>query len=281
MGRGMALLVLWACGAAWAVELPPPASRSVAVLEVRNDVAQAQDLAHRLVGALARNTSLQVVDAREGRRRFGMHLEAEVARCAGQPDCLAKIGQRLGVAEVLLLAVSQLGDVVLALQRIDVASRSVAGRVADSMPADQEADEARVLGWLQQLYPPETFKQYGHIRIHTDVSGAHVYLNASPRGQTPLRHPIRVLAPGHYRVLVEKAGYLPFQATLLVMPNTTVEVTASLSPQARSTPWYRRWYVWATLGAGVALAAGGTALGATLSREPPDRTRVPAVIEVR
>lgn len=281
MGRSVALVVLCACGSAWAGAPPSPASRSVVVLEMRSDVAQAQDLADRLVRALARNTSLQVVDAREGRRRFGARLEGEVARCAGQPDCLAEIGQRLGVAEVLLLAVSRLGDVVLALQRIDVAGRGVAGRVADSMPADQEPDEARVLGWLQQLYPPETFKRYGQIRISTDVSGAHVYLNARPRGQTPLRDPIHVLAPGNYRVLVEKAGYLPFQATLMVMPDTTVEVAAPLVPEVRSTPWYRRWYVWAALGTGVALAAGGAALGATLSREPPDMTRVPGVAEIR
>ena len=258
-----------------------PAGRAVAVLEYRTAAAQAQDLAGRIAQALGSNTSLQVIDAREGRRRLGARLDGEVAACAGDAACLGAIGQRLGAAEVVLLAVSQLGDLVLAIQRIDVAKKAVTGRVADSIGAGQALDEPRILSWLQQLYPPETFKRYGQILIRTDVGGAQVYVNAKPRGQTPLPGPIQVLAPGNYRILVEKSSFLPFQAQLSVMPDTTVEVAAQLIAEQRSKPWYKRWYVWVGIGAGLAEAVGAAALGATLGREPPDMSRVPGTIEIR
>lgn len=257
-----------------------PTGRSVAVLEYRTASAQAQDLAGRLGQAVARNTALQVIDGPEGRRRLGSGLDKDVSACNGEPACLGRIGQRLGASEVLFLAVSQIGDMVMAIQRIDEGGR-VTGRVADSVPAGQILDEARILTWLQQLYPPETFKRYGQIRVSTDVGGAQVYVNAKARGQTPLHEPIQVLAPGNYRILVEKSRHLPFQAQFTVMPETTVEVQALLPKELVSRPWYQRWYVWAGIGAGLALAGGAAALAASLSREPPDMTRVPGTIEIR
>ena len=62
---------------------------------------------------------------------------------------------------------------------------------------------------------------------------------------------------------------------------TTVEVQALLPKELVSRPWYQRWYVWAGIGAGLALAGGAAALAASLSREPPDMTRVPGTIEIR
>jgi hypothetical protein len=266
-------------------------SDAVAVFEFRNDVQALADLPERLAAALRQNTSLQVIDLGETRRRLGPGIDAEVARCEGETRCLSRVGERLGAREVLLVAVSQLGDVVLALQRIDVAEQKVVARYADSLVADkspaggdraQSVDEVRVLGWLQQLYPPETFKRYGRIHITTDVEGAQVYINAKARGQTPLAEPLQVLAPGSYRLLVEKDRFLPFQATLSVMPDTTVEVTARLQHEQRPTPWYRRWYVWGGLGAGVAaIAASAVALKLGLDVPPPDMTRIPGAVVFR
>ncbi len=265
-----------------AAEPVPIAENAVAVLEYRNAVEHAGDLAGQVAQALGRNTSLKVLDPREGRQRLGPRLDAEVAACAGDVACLAGVGRRLGVREVLLAAVSQLGDVVVALQRVDVVRRAVIGRVADSLPAGQQVDEARVLGWLQQLYPPETFKRYGQIRVTTDVEGVQLYINAKPRGKTPLA-PVQVLAPGNYRLLLERPRFLPFQAAVSVMPDTTVEVAAHLTPELRATPWYRRWYVWTAIGAGAvaAVSAGLAIYYGAFNQGPADMTRVPGYLDLK
>jgi hypothetical protein len=261
-------------------EKPPiSGAESVALFEYRNDVKQLADLPERLTQALTQNTSLTVINLSEARRRLGPSVDAEVARCDGETRCLSLVGKKLGAKEVLLLAVSQLGDVVMALQRIEVEDQRVVARYADSIVSGQSVDEVRVLHWLEQLYPPETFKRYGQIRITTDVEGAQVYVNAKARGKTPLAEPLQVLAPGSYRLLIEKAKLLPFQATLTVMPDAVVEVTAHLPREGKESPWYRRWYVWAGIGAGVvAVVATGVAIHLATDRPPPDTSRVPGSV---
>lgn len=264
--------------------IAPTAGDSVALFEYRNDVKQLADLVDRLTVALQQNTSLSVVNLVEARRRLGPSVDADVARCDGETRCLTGVGERLKVKEVLLLAVSQLGDVVLALQRIDVAEKRVVARYADSLSGGQGVDETRLLGWLQQLYPPEAFKRYGQIRIATDDEGqgAQVYVNARPKGKTPLSEPLSVLAPGNYRLLVEKPRYLPFSAAVTVMPDTVVEVEARLQRETVQQPWYKRWYIWAGIGAGVAaVAATGLAIYFATDKPPPDMTHVPGTVVIR
>lgn len=255
---------------------------TVAIFEYRNDVKQFADLAERLTLTLQQNTSLELIDLAEARRRLGIGVDAAVARCDGETQCLSAVGERLKAKEVLLLAVSQLGDVVLALRRILVKDRRVVARYADSLSSGTQVDEARLLSWLQQLYPPETFKRYGQIRILTDISGAQIYLNAKPRGQTPLPEPLSVLAPGNYRLLLEKDRYLPFQASLLVMPDMVVDVDANLIKQEQTQRWYSRWYVWTGIIASLAaVSATSMAIYFGTSKPAPDMSHLPAVIEIR
>lgn len=262
--------------------LAAPGSESVALFEYRSDAKQLTDLVERLTQAMTQNTSLGVITLVEARRRLGSGVDSEVARCDGETGCLSAVAERLQVKEVLLLAVSQLGDVVLAIQRIDVKEKRVVARYADSLSAGQVLDEPRILGWLQQLYPPETFKRYGQLHVTTDTQGAQVYLNAKPRGKTPLDAPLSVLAPGSYRVLVEKPHFLTFQASVTVMPDSLVEVDAKLIAEVQQVPLYKRWYFWAGLGAGVAaVTASSLAIYYATAQPPPDMTHVPAIITFR
>lgn len=268
---------------------PGSADRGIGlvVLEYRNDVKALAGLPGQLGRTLAQNTSLQVVELSEARRRLGPQMDADVARCAGETVCLAQLGKRLGVEQVLLLAVSQLGDVVLALQRISVADARVVSRYADSLQPSQAGlgdtiDEARILGWLQQLFPPETFKRYGNIQVAANIDGAQIYVNSKASGTTPLVAPLQVLAPGNYRILLEKNKFLPFQAAVTVMPDTTVAVTATLLKEQKVTPWYRRWYLWTGIVFGAA-AVSATAVAVKLGTDTPapDTSRIPGSIEFR
>jgi hypothetical protein len=231
--------------------------RTVAVLEYRAGARGAHDIGLRMAKLLRETSSLNVVDLYEARRKVGPRVDAEVARCGGEARCVGAIGEQLGAEEVLLVGVSQLGDLIVALQRID-AQRGVAGaRLAESLPPEAEISDEQTLNWLKQLFPPEVFVRYGSIAIDADQAGAAITLNNEAAGKTPLGAPVRVRAPATYDLKVVKGGFVPFRARVDVLPDANVQVRATLIPESREVPWYKHWYVWAAIGG--ALAAGGAA----------------------
>jgi PEGA domain len=226
--------------------------KTVAVLEYRSGAKGAAGIGERLARALKANAAFDVIDPQEARRRVP-RIDAEVARCSGDATCIAMLGAKLGADEVLLIGVSQLGDVVLAMQRIEVSKGEAGARLAESLPADSEPSDDDVLGWLRQLYPPEAFRRYGSVRIVADVMGARVELNGALAGETPIADPIKVRAPATYRLRVAKPQYVPFLARIDVLPEATVEVRASLVRENQPVPWFKRWYVWAAVGGALAI----------------------------
>src|SRR5207245_3986920 len=126
-----------------------------AVLEFRAGVTEARDIGERLASLLEATTSLRVVGPNEARRRLAGHSDAQVARCGGDPACLGEIGRRLGADEVVLIGLSQLGDLIVALQRIRSGSGQVQGRVAESLALGSDPDREALLGILRRLMPPE------------------------------------------------------------------------------------------------------------------------------
>jgi hypothetical protein len=255
-----------------------PAKKTVAVLEYRAGAKGVTGIGERLAKLLKANAAFDVIDPQEARRR-NTRVDAEVARCSGEAMCIGSVGERMGADEVLLIGVSQLGDVVLAMQRIDARRGESGARLAESLPADSEPLDDEVLGWLRQLYPPEAFRRYGAIQVLADVDGAQVSLNNDAMGKTPIDHPLQVRAPATYRLRIDKPGYAPFQAKIDVLPDATVEVRASLQTRTGPTPWFKRWYVWAAVGGAIAVAGASVAiyygtrqdeapLGYILSRPP-------------
>src|SRR5207249_3258225 len=152
------------------------ARRKVAVVEFRGGVEQAAGLAQRLADRLKKTAALTVLSPIEARQRLG-RIDAEVARCAGDEGCLAKLGTRLDVDEAKVMA--QLSEV---------------------LPPSEEIDDKKLGAWLKQLYPPEVFKRYGFIVVTANIDGAMVTINGQEKGETPLEGKVRVLAPRSYRV---------------------------------------------------------------------------------
>jgi len=232
----------------------------VSVLEYRAGARALPGIGDRLAKLLGSSASVKAVSPADARRRLGPKVDADVARCGGEAMCIGAIGEQLGADEVVLIGISQLGDVVLAIQRIDARRGRMLSRLTESLSADNEViTDEQMLGWLKQLFPPELFKRYGAIRILADVADAEVMLNDELRGQTPVAEPLRVRAPAMYRVKLTKPGFAPFQAGIDVIPDATVEVRATLVRLNRELPWFKRWYVWLTVGAVV--AAAGVAVG--------------------
>ncbi len=228
-------------------------ARAIAVLEYRAGVTALPGLGDRLASVLGRATSLQVVGPAEARRRLP-RVDERVARCAGDPRCVADLGSKLAVQEVLLVGLSQLGDVVLALQRVVVADAQVAAREAESLAPRASPSDGDLMRYLQALLPAEDFVRFGEIRVSATPAGARVFLDGQPRGALPLS-PLRVRAPSQYTVRVAKAGFSDFTVKLDVPPEGVVEVNPTLQPLAEPAAWWRRWWIWAAAGAVVATTA--------------------------
>jgi len=261
-----------------AAEQAPAAARTgrrrVAILEHRTGVTRAADLAARMAAVLARSAALEVVSPEEARRRLGGRLDAQIARCAGDPTCVAHVGEKIKVDEVILVGISQLGDVILALQRISVRTRSVEGRIAEAISPEAEPSDDLLLGYLRRLLPPDDFRRFGGIRVKASVSGAEVTLDGLLRGRTPLAM-LRVEAPRRYQLKVRKSGYIDFDATLDVQPDGMVEVTPDLHRRPSALAWYQRWWVW-----GIAAAvAAGTATALALTLRPTASQQVPIYVD--
>jgi hypothetical protein len=233
--------------------------RTVAVLEYRAGARGAKEVGTRLARLLRDTAALIVIDPQEARRKLP-RVDADVARCGGEARCIGAIGDQLGAEEVLLAGVSQLGDTIIALQRIDAKRGEAGARLAESLPPDRDVTDEQGLTWLRQLFPPEVFRRYGTIAIEADQAGAAISLNSEGAGKTPSSSPIRVRAPGTYKLRVDKRGYVPFEARVDVMPDANIVVRATLVKETREVPWYKRWYVWAAIGGAVAVAGAATAI---------------------
>jgi hypothetical protein len=257
------LAIVMLVAATGVVRADPDPKRKVVVLEYRAGSSAIPGIARRIVDTLGKQTSLTLLGPEQTRAVYGDHLDQVVVKCAGEADCVAKIGQRVGAAEVILVGVSELGDVILTLQRIDVATRAVSGRVAESLAVTSKPTDAQIDGYLTRILPPSDFLRYGVIDIIASEAGAAVTVGGEQRGVTPIP-PIKLHAPATYDIHVEKRGFIAFNTQVTVPPDGEVKVRATLQKPG-ATAWYAHWYVLAAASAVVVGAAGTTVYFATRS----------------
>lgn len=244
-------------------EAPDP-KRKIAVLEFRSGSAELPEIDRRVAAILDRKTSLNVMDGAAARRVYPRSVDEAIVRCAGEAACLARIGKRLGVTEILLVGVSELGDVILTLQRIDVAEKRVMSRIAEALAPGARPDDAAVERYLKRVLPETDFLRFGTIRIDSNVSGARVTIDKESHGKTPVA-PIRVAAPASYAIQLSKTGYLDFRATVAVPPDAEVRVRPVLAKKPGNA-WYKSWWVAALAGT---VVVGATTAVVLLSRDDP------------
>ncbi len=228
--------------------------RKVAILEYRSGSSALPNLANRITDVMRKTTSLSVISPNQTRSIIGDGLDETIVKCAGASECLARLGQKAGVAELVLVGISEFGGVIVTLQRINTRTAEVTGRIADSLDAGLTPSDEQLVAYLSRLLPPSDFLQFGVIDIVANVAGASVSVGGQQRGVTPLPA-LRVDAPATYDVKIEKTGYVPFRATIQVPPEGTVQVKAELALRTQRA-WYARW--WVLAGAGV-IVAGATA----------------------
>jgi hypothetical protein len=236
----------------------PDPRRTVLVLEYRAASSALPGVAARVVAVMTRQTSLAVLGQDQARAMYGDLLDQVLVKCAGEATCVARIGQKLKAAEIILVGVSEMGDVILTMQRIDVVRREVVSRVADSLAAGAAPSDAQLAGYAGRLLPPSDFLRFGVIDIVANLAGAAVTVSGEPRGVTPIET-LKLHAPASYEIRVEKPGYLPFLTRVALPPEGEIKVEALLARRGAEAAWYQHWYVLAAAGVVVA-GAGGTAI---------------------
>jgi len=266
-------LLLSLGGVAWG---DPDPKRKVIVLEYRAGSAALPGISAHVVATIAKQTSLAVLGPDQTRVVYGDQLDGTLVKCAGEAECVARIGQKVGAAEVILVGVSELGDVILTMQRIDVASKDVSARIADSLAEGAMPTDAQVDAYLQKLLPPGDFRRYGVIDIVANLPGANVTVGGERRGLTPVQ-PLKLPAPATYEIKIEKQGYVPYTTKVALPPDGEIKVEAELSMRG-ATSWYQRWYVLAAAGILVA-GAGGTAIYFATRTDGGDRVGINGVVQ--
>ena len=244
----------------------PPKKTTIAVLEYRAGVQSSANITDQVVKLLKKKTSYKVVDIDEAKQRLGSRIEGDVADCAGEAACMARVGRKLKVDEVLLVGLTRLGDVIVALSRILTKNSKVAGRVGMSLTEGVGLPTKKLLKSLKQLLPSQAFKRYGWIRVKSNETGATITIGKKVYGQTPLDRPLKMKAPANYTITVAKKGFMTFQANLQVPPDATITVNARLMPKGAGAgpPIYKKWWFWTALGGSVAAAIAGTVAGVLL-----------------
>jgi PEGA domain len=265
--KALAVLLI-ICGVAHA---DPDPKRKVIVLEYRASSSALPGIANQIVTTLSKQTSLELLGPDQTRATFGDHLEQVISKCVGEADCIAKIGAKVGASEVILVGISELGDVILTMQRIDVQAHVVRARVADSLANGVTPDEDQIAYYLAKILPPGDFMRFGVIDIISSQAGALVTVGGEKRGATPIK-PLKLHAPATYTVRVEKDGFTPFTTKIALPPDGMLQVNANLSKKGGGTAWYAHWYV---LTIGSILVAGVAGGGIYYATRPPPATSVP------
>ena len=236
----------------------PDPKRKVVVIEYRSGSSALPGIAKRIVETMTKLTSLQLLDPDQTRTVYGDQLDQAIPKCSGDAACIAAIGKKVGAADVLLVGVSELGDVILTVQRIEVAKGEAVTRIADSLAAGAVPSDDQINGYLARLLAPADFMRYGVIDIVANLAGAAVTVGGTSRGLTPIEA-LKLPAPATYEIRVEKEGFVPFTTKVALPPDGEIKVEAALSRRGGNGAWYGRWYVLA--GAGVLVAgAAGTAI---------------------
>ena len=259
MTRILVILCLLA-SLAHADEVDP--KRKIIVLEYRSGSSAMPHIADRIVSLLSKETSLSVRGPDATRAVYGEHLDLVIVKCAGEAECVARIGQKVGASEVIMIGVSELGDVILTIQRIDVATRTVSSRLADSISGGQFPNDAKLDGYLKKLLPASDFLRYGVIDIISSESGALVTVGGQQRGTTPIPA-LKLKAPASYDIRIEKRGFQPFTTSVQLPADGELRVRANLARPGGAPAWWQHWYVLAPAAVVVAGAAGGTIYFAT------------------
>lgn len=263
--------------------LPAPAPRrvaadaveekSVAILDLRASEATAD-----VAGALNMIVTAEVAAARgfraisrnDLRTMLAHQSEVQMMGCT-DVSCMADIA-KLAAADFLVSGgIEQLEDsYVFSLELVD----PKIPRVIERQTATWRDDPNRMVELARPyvarlLAGPKAQEHVGSLEIIT-LDKASIVLDGNAVGAAPLEHTVQNLPTGVHTLEVVMDGYLPARHDVVVVNNETTLARIDLVDAESLKPWYSKWWVWGSVGGGLALIGGGVAIvaAAALAEQP-------------
>lgn len=208
-----------------------------------------------------------------------MAQNRELEGCLDQPSCQEKLAMQSNATYALRLEF-QLGAAALSVPELqsgssqrpvvayrysasvlDVEVGAIAATATDSCVASAcNKLMSRIADMVGDLLKTAANKPRGTLLVSSEPAGATVKLGPRNIGSTPLRRDAFI---GPYELVLEKSGYYPLVAQVLVEDNRELKLDRPLIPLPVVAPSRSRAILkWTTLGLGiVSAAAGATLLG--------------------
>ncbi len=222
------------------------------------DPETADALTELAIGAVATRGHVSIVGKEEFQAQLG-HSEARSAECVSSTACLGRVGVHLGVDEIIAGTIARRGDRwIFNINRIDMRSGDLAGRVFQEVPGDVGALADAVQAAIPELYTQVT--DPAQLLVSTNVDGAEVVVDGVLigvyRGEAVQ---LVDVAPGRHELVVTAAGYFDWTRVVNVAEGATMQIEATLEvPDDPGESGGISPLVW--IGFGTAAVAGGMAI---------------------
>ena len=200
----------------------------------------------------------EVMSKGDLRRLISRQEEALMMGC-NDASCLMDLASLAEADNLITASVNKLGErTILTIELLDAKLQTVLRRQAIAWRGDPSGlvELARAcLAWI--IEGPEAGKLRGNLQVVADQDKAAVFINGKSQGETPIDL-FPDLTIGLHEVRINKDGFVPFDAPVVVNPGETTLLQATLIDESTLRPWYMSWWVWS--GATVLVGGATTAI---------------------
>ena len=251
-----------------------PEGTAAAVVDLEAHGVDAQlgkSLTQLLSLELKKFEGLSVISRDEVQTMLRFEADKQMLQCTSDTSCLVEIGGALGVDYLVSGSVGKLGDAfVVILKLMDIHEAKVVSRSSESFRG-VETDLAAALRFSTYRLLGHNLDGAGELQVSANVEEGTIQVQGMDEIPFPHAEPFTGLSVGKVGVSVTAADYQPLFQETYVFKGLQTDLRLSLIPLPQA--WYKRWYVWASVGAVVV----GAVTTAILLSDSPD----PGAVTVR
>lgn len=249
--------------------------KTIAVLDLRAGeatAAAARALTVVVTAEVAATPGYAAVSRNDLRSLLAHQSDGQMLGCE-QLSCMADIAKLAAADLIVAGSIEQVESAhVFSLELIDPVEPRVLERQTATWRDQPERMVELARPYVDRLLAGTQAQTYqGDLEVIAP-EGATLTLDGKVVGTAPLATKVTGLSTGVHSLRADKEGYLPFVGDLAVVRNETTLVRVDLVDADSARPWYARWWVWGSVGGGLAVIGGAAAavtVFAVLSQPDP------------